>query len=93
MDSIILWIIIIGFYAPLHYLLPVLLLFITGNESESERKAMTRRAVIDSTLSMVLAFVAAIGLVQIGLIGWAMLCLLVSMPLPFVRILCARTAA
>ncbi len=86
MNSIVVWVIIIGFYAPLHYLLPVLVLFITGNESEAVRKSLIRRALIDSTWSLVLAFAVAIVLVQMGLIIWAMLVLLLSMPLPFVRI-------
>jgi hypothetical protein len=42
-DDWIVWLIIIGFYAPLHYLMPALVLFITGNESES------RAASIDPT--------------------------------------------
>jgi hypothetical protein len=54
---------------------------------------MIQRALMDSTLSMVLAFTAAIVLVQIDQIGWAMLCLLLSMPLPFVRILRQRGLA
>ncbi len=86
MNSIVVWIIIIGFYAPLHYLLPVLILFITGNESEPVRKSLIQRALLDSTWSLVLAFVVAIVLVQMDLIVWAMLALLVAMPLPFVRI-------
>jgi hydrogenase-4 membrane subunit HyfE len=86
MDQTILWIIIIAFYAPLHYMLPVLILFITGNEPEDRRKALIRGALIDSTVSMVIAFTLAIALVQMDLMIWAMLVLLLSMPLPFVRI-------
>lgn len=87
MNDTVAWIIIIAFYAPLHYVLPVLILFITGQESESERKTLIRGALIDSTLSMTLAFIIAIILAQMGLLIWAMLALLLSMPAPFIRIL------
>ena len=87
MDQTLLWLIIIAFYAPLHYVLPVLILFITGNENEALRKTLIRRALLDSTVSMVLAFGFAIILVQQDLIIWGMLVLLLSMPLPFLRIL------
>jgi len=87
MDDAIVWIIIIAFYAPLHYLLPVLILFITGNEPEEQRKNLIRGAVIDSTVSMVAAFAVVIALVSNGWISVAMLILLVSMFYPFLRIL------
>jgi len=86
MDDVIIWIIIIAFYAPLHYLLPVLILFITGNEPEEQRRALIRGALIDSTLSMVVAFVIVIALVSNGWISVAMLIMLVSMFYPFARI-------
>jgi hypothetical protein len=86
MDEIIVWIIIAGFYAPLHYLLPVLILFITGNEPETLRRTMIRRALVDSTVSMVLAFTLVILLVNQGWMSLAMLILLLSMAFPFVRI-------
>ncbi len=40
LDDITAWIIIIGFYAPLHFMLPVLFLFITGTESEALRRTL-----------------------------------------------------
>ena len=87
MNDTIVWIIIIAFYAPLHYVLPILILFITGNETEAERKTLIRNAIIDSSLSMLLAFIAAIILAKMDLLIWAMLALLISMPTPFIRIL------
>ena len=87
MDDAIIWIIIIGFYAPLHYLLPVLILFITGQEDEVVRKQLIRGAVIDSTVSMTLAFVIVISLANSGYLMPAMGVLLLSMFYPFVRIL------
>lgn len=86
MDDIVVWIIIIGFYAPLHYLLPVLVLFITGSEPEPLRRRMIKRALFDSTLSMVVAFLVVIFLVNRGWMSPAMLILLLSMLFPFFRI-------
>lgn len=86
MDDLVVWIIIIAFYAPLHYLLPVLILFITGNEPEDVRKGLIKGALIDSSWSMILAFVVAIVMVQVGSMSLAMLVLFLSMFLPFVRI-------
>ena len=86
MDDAIVWIIIIAFYAPLHYLLPVLILFITGSEPEEQRRTLIRGALIDSTLSMIVAFVIIIALVSNGWISVAMLIMLVSMFYPFLRI-------
>ncbi len=86
MDHLVIWLIIIAFYAPLHYLLPVLFLFITGSESEEVRKGLIRRALIDSTLSMVGAFAIVIYLAEQGKMSAAMLILLLSMLYPFVGI-------
>lgn len=87
MNEVTTWIIVIAFYAPLHYMIPLLVLFITGNESNDVRKQLIRRALIDSTLSMFLAFALAIMLVKMEMMIWAMLILLISMPTPFIRIL------
>ncbi|MCB1723868.1 MAG: hypothetical protein H6959_08140 [Chromatiaceae bacterium] len=86
MDDAIAWIIIVGFYAPLHYLLPLLVVFITGRESERARRDLMRRALIDSTLSMLVAFAIVITLTRLGHMLPAMLMLLVSMLYPFLRI-------
>lgn len=86
MDDIVVWLIIAGFYAPLHYLLPALILFITGREDEATRRGLIRRALFDSTLSMLLAFGIVIGLVYVGQMSLGMFILLASMFYPFVRI-------
>ena len=86
MDNLVVWLIIIAFYAPLHYLLPAMFLFITGRESEAVRRRLIRRALIDSTLSLVGAFAIVIYLVGRGMISLAMLILLLSMPYPFIGI-------
>jgi hypothetical protein len=86
MDNLVVWLIIIAFYAPLHYLLPVVFLFITGRESEALRQRLIRRALIDSTLSLVGAFVIVIYLAEERMMSTAMLILLLSMPYPFIGI-------
>jgi len=86
MDNLVIWLIIIAFYAPLHYLLPVLFLFITGRESEGVRKGLIRRALFDASLSMVGAFAVVIYLVEQEMMSAAMLTLLLSMLYPFVGI-------
>ena len=86
MDNLVTWLIIIAFYAPLHYLLPVLVLFIIGTESEEVRKRLIRHALIDSTLSMAGAFAVVIYLVEQEIMSAAMLTLLLSMLYPFVGI-------
>jgi hypothetical protein len=86
MDEFIIWAIIIGFYAPLHYLLPVLVLFVTGQESEQTRRRLIRNSLIDSTLSLVIAFAIVITLVALGHLFVAMVILLLSMSAPFFRI-------
>ncbi len=86
MDDFIVWIIIIGFYAPLHFLLPVLILFITGNEPEDVRRQLIRGVLVDSAVSMVMAFAIVIYLAQQEEMSVAMSILLVSMLFPFVRI-------
>jgi hypothetical protein len=80
------WLIVIGFYAPLHFLLPVLVLFITGHETEALRRKLIRHALIDAGVSMIAAFALAIYLAQEEDLSTAMLILLLSMAVPFVRI-------
>lgn len=86
MENLVVWLIIIAFYAPLHYLLPVLVLFITGQESDEVRRGLICRALTDSTLSMVGAFTIVIYLARQELMSTAMLILLGSMGIPFIRI-------
>ena len=86
MNDIIVWIIIAAFYAPLHFLSPVMFLFITGKEDERTRSRLIRNALIDSALSMAAAFVVVILMARTGHLFAAMLVLLLSMGLPFVRI-------
>lgn len=86
MQDAIVWLIIAVFYAPLHYLLPILVLLFTGKEPEGVRKRLMRSALIDATLSMVIAFAMAIYLASRQQISMAMLILLLAMGFPFVRL-------
>jgi uncharacterized membrane protein YesL len=86
-DDPVIWIIIIAFYAPLHFMLPVLFLFIVGHESDTDRKLLIRRALIDAAVSMLVAFVIAIALVNYEQVGLAMVILVLFMSAPFMRII------
>lgn len=87
MNEPIIWIIIVIFYAPLHFMLPVLFLFIVGDELETVRKQLIRNALIDAALSMVVAFALAILLVSYKHIALAMVILILFMLAPFIRII------
>jgi uncharacterized membrane protein YesL len=86
-DDPVIWLIIIAFYAPLHFMLPVLFLFIVGGETETVRKQLIRSALIDAALSMVVAFALAIVLVNYEQIALAMVILILFMLVPFMRII------
>jgi uncharacterized membrane protein YesL len=86
----VIWIIIIAFYAPLHFMLPVLFLFIVGHESEADRKQLIRNALVDAAVSMVVAFGLAITLVYYEQVALAMVTLVLFMLVPFMRIISNR---
>lgn len=90
MSDPIVWIIIFVFYAPLHFMLPVLFLFIVGNEADDDRKRMIQRTLIDAAISMAIAFALAILLVYLGYVAVGMVVLILFMAAPFVRIVKER---
>lgn len=92
MDDPIVWLIIVSFYAPLHYLLPILVLFVTGRDDRISRKRRIRQAIIDSTASMIVAFVLVIGLANADHLSLAMLVLFLSMGAPLIRIATRRSS-
>ena len=92
MKDPVIWIIIVAFYAPLHFMLPVLFLFIVGDETEAVRKQLIRKALIDAAVSMLLAFAIAILLVNYNQIALAMVVLILFMLVPFIRITGNRRA-
>lgn len=84
MDDIVIWTIIIGFYAPLHYLPPLLMtLFKTPEEN---RKASLIKTTLDCTISMLLAF-GLVYLVGLDNMLLAMTILLIAMFLPYLRVI------
>lgn len=85
MDDIVIWIIIALFYAPLHYLVPALVVIMRSDDHE--RRSRLRRALLDCTVSMLASFAVVIWLVLQERITAAMVVLLVSLALPYVRIL------
>ncbi|NNJ93044.1 MAG: hypothetical protein HKP55_15315 [Gammaproteobacteria bacterium] len=84
MDNTIVWIIIAGFYAPLHYMPPVLLVLF--KTSEENRKPELKGALVDCTISMVLAFVL-VYLVGLENMLLAMMILLAALFLPYIRVI------
>jgi hypothetical protein len=83
MDNTIVWIIIAGFYAPLHFIPPVLLvLFKTHDEM---RAFCMKRSLIDSTISMTLAF-GLVYLVGLDNMLLAMSILLIALAMPYLRV-------
>lgn len=60
MTDITAWMIALGFYAPIHYLGPGLVVLLSGSETPGRRKSLLRSIAIDCTLSMALAFGVAI---------------------------------
>ena len=92
MDATIVWLIIALFYAPLHYLLPMLVVVMTGSEEGEARRQRLVATAIDCTLSMVVAFAVVIWLAADRL-QVAMFVLLLSMAMPYLRIWLHHRAA
>lgn len=85
------WAIIALFYAPLHFLIPLLVVGLRAPDAESRHRAMIGTAV-DCAVSMVLAFGLAIWLASDHL-QWAVAVLLGFMLLPYPRALRRLPAA
>ncbi len=92
MDTAVVWLIIALFYAPLHYLLPMLVVAMIGSEEGEARKRRLIATAIDCTLSMATAFVVVIWLAADRL-QVAMFVLLLSMATPYLRIWLHQRAA
>jgi hypothetical protein len=93
MDAWLVWLIIALFYAPLHYLLPLLIVVMTGSEDGPARQQRLVATAIDCTVSMAIAFTVVLALAADRL-QLAMFVLLASMAAPYLRIwLHARRAA
>lgn len=84
MNDLVVWVIIAGFYAPLHFLLPILIVFLNA-ENPRQRQSGIRRAVISAGLSMLAAFVIVIWLVRDDKISLAMGVLFISLLIPITQ--------
>ena len=62
MNDTTVWIIALGFFAPLHYMGPVLVTFLTGSEDSGRRRRLLQRVLIDCTLSMLAGVAIAVWL-------------------------------
>ncbi len=85
MDTIVTWVIIALFYAPLHYLIPIMIVFFQNVDVPDLRRQRIIATAIDCTLSMSVAFALVIWL-SANRLQMAMFVLMVSMSLPYVRI-------
>jgi hypothetical protein len=91
MDELITWVIIGLFYAPLHFAVPVLIVFVRETSADRRRDAI-RRTLLDCTFSMTLAFALVIWLASDHL-ALAMGILLLSMASPYLRLLLHKAPA
>lgn len=89
MTDTIAWIIAIAFYARFHYLGPLLVSFLTGSETTTQRKRLIIAIFIDCTLSMLFVFLIAFWLFTTDL-QLAMFVLLGSMCIPYLHIVALR---
>ena len=89
MTDTIAWIIAITFYAPFHYLGPLLVSFLTGSETPPYRRRLIITILIDCTLSMLIAFLIAFWLFKTDL-QLAIFVLLGSICIPYLHIAAMR---
>lgn len=85
MGDVTVWIIALLFYAPLHFLGPALVAFLTGRESSRQRKALLTRILVDCTISMAVAFAIAVPLFKAAP-QYAAAVFLLAMFVPYVHI-------
>ena len=88
MDDVVVWLIIAGFYVPLHYLLPILIV-IMFSTSKTDRRRDVLATAMDCTVSMTATFIIVVWLAADHL-GMAMLILLLSLSAPYFRIIFKR---
>lgn len=89
MDDYIVWIIIAGFFAPLHFLGPIGVVVFTIHDPLLRRR-LRRYVVIESAVSMTIAFALAIWL-STEQMTLAMLVLFVAILSPYLMLLILRT--
>jgi hypothetical protein len=79
------WIIALVFYAPVHYLGPALVGFLTGDETSQQRHLLLKHIAIDCTLSLAVAFAIAAPLYE-SIPQYAAAIFLLAMFVPYLRL-------
>ncbi len=88
MNDPITWLIIAAFYAPLHFLVPLLTVALSAPDAKARRRGL-RIATSWAALSMLIAFALVIWLARAQL-SLAMAVLFLSMLAPFLKVLWLR---
>ena len=88
MSEAVVWLIIAAFYAPLHFGGPVGVAILTS-EGVQYRQRMVRHMLVDSAVSMLLAFMLVIWLAR-DKMQLAMMVMLLSMAVPYVMLFIHR---
>ena len=83
------WVIAWLFYAPVHYLGPLLVALLSGRETPQARRRLVVAVVVDCSVSMVMAFTVAIWMFSANP-QWAMVVLLASLFAPYTHIVFYR---
>ena len=77
------------FYAPIHYLGPVLVTLLTGSDEPLASRQLLRRILVDCTVSMLFAFALAACIFRKSP-QYAAVILLVAMLVPYIHIWVSR---
>jgi hypothetical protein len=85
MSDTLVWIIALMFYAPIHFLGPVLVILLTGPGEIAANRQLLGRVLIDCTFSMLLAFSLAV-LIFDNSPQYAAVILLLAMLVPYIHI-------
>jgi hypothetical protein len=91
-NDITVWVIAMGFYAPVHYLGPALVALMSGSEESWQRRKLLKRIAVDCTLSMAAAFAIAVPLFKVAP-QYAAMVFLLAMAVPYVHIWVYRKRA
>jgi hypothetical protein len=83
------WLIGLAFYAPIHYLGPALVVLLTGSADQQARKLRFKTAIVECTVSMLLAFGLAVWLFDAHP-TWAVAALTTAMLIPYLHLYLTR---
>ncbi|PIE24170.1 MAG: hypothetical protein CSA62_05030 [Planctomycetota bacterium] len=91
MDPILIWVMIAAFYAPIHFAIPALIVLLTGNHNEEQRRRRLRHTMLHCAVDMLIALALA-GFLFDKSLPWSMAVLAISMLLPYPILLLSRHA-